>query len=219
MNTNEEGMRVERLTDKIYHLLFKQKQRLGQTFCRAQEHYEGPNLRGKVFTMEEFIDDYVNRKGKFNYFDYWDGFNIPSSSLKPLIEGRFNPLTKKETGLVDMFRSVPHPYYVIGTLDADKTGTLTHEIGHGLYFTIPDYKKDVADVLRHVTRRVRARIDTFLRKEGYHPAVWEDETHAYLLSASSCLTKAGIDREQLKPHSKALRAIFKEHYARERITA
>lgn len=62
---------------------------------------------------------------------------------------------------------------------------LNHEIGHGHFFTNPDFAEHVAKVWREVfTEQERATFRAFLEREGYDPALEEvmmNEAMAYLV--------------------------------------
>ena len=91
---------------KIYLVLFKTQYQLAATFMRFQEYYDSPQFKGKIFSVEEYMDWYANVNGKFSYFEDWPAFNIPSQTLKMFFAGWFNPLTNKEKKLLDVFRGI-----------------------------------------------------------------------------------------------------------------
>ena len=162
-----------RLAPGIFVLRFKSQYTLASTFLRFQEHYESSRFRGRIFSLEEFMDWYAGRFGAFTYYQDWSGFNVPSSALKPFYDGRFDPLSRKERRLLALFRKERKPFYVIGiTADQD----LQHEIAHALYFTQPEYRNAVRAAMRkYDTSAMAKRLATL----GYHRHVLADEVHAY----------------------------------------
>lgn len=73
-----------------------------------------------------------------------------------------------------------------GQVDAAmRAAILRHEIGHGHFFTLPDFAAHVRRVWREVfTEAERARFRAFLEREGYDPALEEvmmNEAMAYLI--------------------------------------
>lgn len=142
---------------------------LASTFLRFQEYYENPKFRGEIFSLEEFMDWYAMRFGNFTYCQDWDGFNIPSSVLKPFREGKFNPLSKKEEWLLGLLADMSEPFYVVG-IYGDKLDlrTLKHELVHGLYYTVPEYRKDVQKILR--PKKIHRLAEVF-KKMGYSESV------------------------------------------------
>jgi hypothetical protein len=83
----------------IHLLVFDNQYDLASTFLRFQEHYESPEFAGKVFTLDEYKNWYINhsprasKDGVFTYYEDWNGFNIPSKILKPFYGGKFSPLS------------------------------------------------------------------------------------------------------------------------------
>jgi len=178
-------MKIEKSTivDKIYLLQFEDNTELASTFLRFQEHYESPEFRGKFFSLDEYKKWYTEMKGGFTYYTDWSGFNIPSHILNPFLEGRFDPLSEREQIFLEHFKEMRHPFYIIGLsrdLDSEKAKTtLMHEKAHGLYYTKPDYKKMVDEVLGKYDLSL---IKDWLRSmSGYHESVLDDESHAYTL--------------------------------------
>jgi hypothetical protein len=181
------------LTDKIHLLTFKNQLELTSTFLRFQEHYESPEFKGKIFTLKEYKNWYTKTSpqgiltGKFTYYSDWTGFNIPSSTLKPFYDGKFDPLSPAEKEFLNIFKNEVGPFYIIGVhMDSKNLGPLLkHEIAHGLFATVLDYKKEVQMILtKYDTSAIRLEISS---KSGYHEDVLEDEIHAYCLSSGSKL--------------------------------
>ncbi len=178
-------MKIEKrsIAENIYLLRFENQTELASTFLRFQEHYESPEFRGKFFTLDEYKKWYTQARGDFTYYSDWSGFNIPSHILKPFLEGKFDPLTDKEKIFLEYFTDVPHPFYIIGLsgdTDTEKTKlTLDHETAHGMYYTKPEYRKKVDEVLKKYDL---SKIKEWLRSmSGYHESVLDDESHAYTL--------------------------------------
>lgn len=192
---------------KIYLVLFKTQYRLAATFMRFQEHYESPKFRGKVFSVEEYMDWYAEENGKFSYFEDWAGFNIPSKVLELFYNGWFDPLTNKEKALLDLFKKMRGRFYVIGTTEKSKdfAELLRHEFVHGLFYTVARYRRDVRDCLRSrdISDFRKALADI---KIGYHPSVFLDEINAYTLTTPDGL--AGVVKERVKEFKAVLREIF-----------
>lgn len=144
-----------KLADKIHLLTFDSQQNIASTFCRFQEHYESPNFREKIFSLEEFQKWYIQnspngrKTGDFTYYSDWNGFNIPSSTLQPFYDGRFNPLSDAEKRILDMFENETGVFYIIGihkgTEKIDQL--LRHETAHGLFYTNDDYRTQVLSLL------------------------------------------------------------------------
>ncbi len=198
-------MKLEQIIQKVWHVKLPKPQ-LGRTFLRFSEHYESEKFRGKTFSLEEFKEWYTEQRGKFDYYTYWDGFNMPSSVLKPFYAGKFDPLSREEKKLLDACENLEGKFYLIGT---DGTqGTLKHEIAHGLYYTRPSYRRDVRAALKNVDV---SEVEEFCKRENHHLSVWADETQAYIMANLMLLNKNGVKTEHLKPVAKSLRSIYNRH--------
>ena len=187
----------------IHHVSFPSQHLLAATFLRFQEHYESPKFAGKAFDWEEFMDWYAADRGAFTYLKDWTAFNIPSRMFAPFREGRFDPLTRKETWLLSLFEGVAEPFYVIGTCDSERDD-LAHEIVRGLFAVFPDYGAAVRQCLAgHPLPGIR----TALVNMGYGAHVLDDEVNAYLLTG---LAKelGGIERRAVHRAGLALHALF-----------
>lgn len=212
-------MKLEEIAENIFHLNFPNQLELTSTFLRFQEHFESPHFRGKVFSLEEFKSWYIKNSpkgketGKFTYYSDWLGFNIPSHILEPFYQGKFDPLSIKEKALLDLFEDRRgSKFYIIGTFGPSNY-VLKHEIAHGLFYTNPDYKKEVLNVLEDISQRDRKSLEEYLAaRGGYHPSVFVDEIHANVLSNIQRLRKRGINTEDLKPLSRRLNQVFRRYY-------
>jgi len=192
-----------KLADSIYVLRFRTQYELASTFLRVQEHYESSRFRNRRFTLEAYMDWYASTFGAFTYFQDWSGFNVPSTALDAFYAGEFDPLLVKEQRLLRMFEKTPRPFYLIGiSSDAE----LRHEKAHALFFTRPEYRREVLDAMAgHDLRSLRRRLESM----GYHRAVVTDEAHAYLIDP-----EGGDVPEALTPLRRTLRRIYAKHAAR-----
>ena len=193
------------IDDGIYVVRFASQYALASTFLRIQEHYESSHFRGRVFTLEDYMDWYAAQFGAFTYFQDWSGFNVPSTALEPFYAGRFDPLLRKEQQLLRLFRRVRPPFYVIGLYDDDD---LTHELAHALFFMRSDYRREVRAAMHRFNTAAIAR---HLASLGYHRRVLEDEVHAYLIAESDV---PGVSAARLKPLRRSLRSIYRAHAPR-----
>jgi len=206
-------VRVAEVAPNVFHLNFPTQYLVTSTFLRFQEHYESPKYRGKVFTLEEFMDWYAKEQGKngeFTYFTDWAGFNIPSRVLQKFYAGEFNPLTVKEKQLLAMFAGRKEPFYLIGTYGEDDAETLRHEIAHGLFATNPEYRREVLAVLKPLKLKP---VFGMLRDLGYHWRSWIDEAHAYIGDDHSGMTKRGIDAAPYADAQKKLLELYRKYSA------
>lgn len=180
-------MILKTITPNIFLIIFDNQVELASTFLRFQEHYESPEFKGKVFTLDEFKKWYTKTSpkgketGEFTYYTDWHGFNIPSYILKPFYQGKFDPLTNNEQRLLSLFRGRESRFYIIATCKHSKrvNSLVRHEIAHGLFYTNEEYKKQVLNILnKYDITEIKNVIKS---KSGYHDDVLDDESHAYIL--------------------------------------
>lgn len=188
----------------IFLLRFMSQYQLAATFLRVQEYYESPRFRGRIFSLEQYMDWYAERYGNFTYYQDWSGFNVPSIALQPFYDGKFDPLSEKEKRLLGLFRRVRGRFYVIGVYGRAER-SLTHELAHALFFTDPVYRKAVQRAMQAYDTRT---LEKQLSKAGYARYVIPDETQAYLVARSA---KLGTGLKQLEPLRRELRALFRKH--------
>ena len=173
-------IKKRKLTNRIYLLQFDTRKDMAETFLRFQEHYESPKFMGKKFTHDEFKKWYKKVKGK-EYFEDWDGFNLPAKALKPFREGKFNPLTRGEKKLLLLFKNVRRDFYIVA-FHGRGHHLLGHELAHALFYTNPRYKKKILAILeKYDLKHMKKEL---LSTEGYNKKVLNDEIQAYTVSLS-----------------------------------
>lgn len=216
-------MKLREIARDIFNISFPTQEELSRTFIRFQEHFESPEFRGRIFTLEEFKKWYIQNSekgretGEFTYYSDWNGFNIPSSILEPFYNGDFDPLSEREIALLNLFKGKKEKYYIIGTHIESKHGkdSLKHEIAHGLFFTNSDYRREVLEALQEIETGIKNPIYEFFRNSGgYHPDVWEDELHAYILFGLDKLeNKYQVNVSSLREFEKMFKEIFQRYFS------
>ena len=194
------------ITDQINLLAFDRQRKLASTFMRFQEHYESPEFRNTTFTRDDYKEWYRDETGSFTYFEDWNGFNIPSSTMKPFYEGDFDPLHDHEKTLLDHLQDEPTPFYLIGIhRERENPGRdLTHETAHGLFHTDDEYRDTVKQILSsYDTSTARNEL---LGTGGYHNAVITDEIHAY-----SIANPESLDATLPNSLQSELQTVFNKH--------
>lgn len=198
------------LSPKIIHLKFKRQRDLARFFVRFQEYFESPHFRGKIFSLAEFKAWYKKekKKTKFTYYIDWTGFNIPSWVLKPFYFGKFDPLTRQEKTLLDMMRKEKGKFYIIGTF---KDGDLRHEVAHALFYVNAAYRREAKKIIKTVDMKLFGK--EFVAMGGYHPSVWLDEAHAYLMEPDKKWFKKefGFSVSKFGKQRKKLLAVFNKY--------
>lgn len=214
-------MKIEEIVENVFNVNFDTQEELASTFLRFQEHFESPEFKGKVFTLEKFKEWYIANSpegkatGRFTYYEDWGGFNIPSPILKPFYEGLFNPVSENENKILDAFKDKKDKnFYIIGTF-GNQAYLLRHETAHGLFYTNKDYKREVLNELDKLDTKTRNKIDDILKEMGYHSDVLADESHAYLITPLKTLKKKGLD-EDVAPVNKSLNDILDKYFDSEK---
>jgi hypothetical protein len=205
-------VKVERLSEGIYHLKCKTTRELASALVRFQEHYENPNPKftSGPFTLTEFKTWYRRQKGgRFTYFSDWAGFNVPGHIIDVFRRGVFNPLTKAEKWLIQEIKPAPHQRYcVIGTSDQDGHEALDHELAHAFYALDTQYRRQVNKIIaaagEHVSGVFRWLVSM---KYGHHVLV--DETHAYLLCDLDTLRGHDVDISHLHETRERLLVLYR----------
>jgi len=188
-------------------------------FLRPQEYYESPyeNIRGKYFTLEEYMDTYAKDRGAFTYYTDWIGFNIPSDVFVNFVNLFHYTFTAKENLLVNGIRNlIPNlegNFYIIGVCKGKwNKETIEHETAHALWHLDPVYRDKMRTLLYNKVRLYlyeKAKIS--LESVGYDSKVINDELQAYLATASRKKILKLFGWSYGEKISTALRKYFKEY--------
>lgn len=183
---------IKQILPNIYAFIVKNDYDRAMLFCRYQEYYESPykELRNKFTSMEEFMKIYTikRKKNYFSYPDDWAGYNIPSNVLLKCYNEilNSNSYTQYDWIMREIIyfcekRSKGKPFYLIGVDDA-KSWVMKHEIAHGIYYTNPNYKESVNELISKIEIKDYNFIKKQLLKIGYvnDKKIIDDEINAYL---------------------------------------
>jgi len=196
----------------IYHLKFDSQYELSSTMVRVQEYYESefPEIKGNIFTLDQFMDAYASKNGEFSYFTDWSGFNISSNSFNGFCDVFKYQLRHKEVQLLNRVKSYvsenKEKWYMIATYgeDSEEKITINHEIAHALYYLNHDYSIEMINNLGRMNQKSYEILKQCLIEDGYNSDVLTDECQAYL--ATSTLTElkndykmVDITEEDVKP--------------------
>ncbi len=194
----------------IYIIESHSRQVLADTFMRFQEYYESPKFKGRVFSIDEFVQWYAGIYGSFTYAKDWYGFNIPSKVLDPFRKGDFNPLTPNEQKILEISKSEEKDFYIIGVTPSAEyfAETVRHEFVHGAFFSDQKYRNTVINCLK---QSKIFNIEKGLSKMGYDKDVFADEANAYLLVEPETITEYATKRDTEKLRAR-LSKIFKNHF-------
>ncbi len=175
-------MNLEHPAAGVLHFKADTQYDIASMFMRMQEFYESnlPGIRGKFFTIEQYMDAYANHFGNFTYTTDWSGFNVPGNVVDKFFTVFYKDLTHKEEALrkeILSNKSDGDRYYVIGTY---KYETVDHELAHAFYYLDPNYHDEMLSLVRSIPTKTKQLMTDVLIKSGYCREVVEDEIQAYL---------------------------------------
>jgi len=206
----------------IYHAKFNSQYDITSTLVRIQEFYESPfpNIKGQVFTLDQFMDEYSRDKGRFTYFTDWVGFNIPSHVIENFFELYKYQLRYKEQQLLNKinwlfdskYSTVDYRWYLIATYDEDKDNdiTLDHEIAHGLWYLNPIYRNEMLENIDNLPSKMIDTLSESLLEEGYDNIVLDDEAQAYLATSTIYELKNDYNTDVTEEDVKPFRETFEK---------
>src|SRR5271157_5489607 len=114
------NVKLIKIRPQVYHLIFKTRYEMCSTMMRLQEFYESPykNVKGKYFTLEEYMDTYAKDFGNFTYTEAWSGFNVPDVAIKNFFGLFKDNLLEKEKYLYNILINIcDSKYYLIVTCE------------------------------------------------------------------------------------------------------
>lgn len=186
--------KIKEVRPGIFHFNFKNTYDLCMYFLRYQEYYESPSpkFRGKQFEIFDFMRWYSLNSDKkiFTYPDDWNGFNLPGNIIKDVHDKMildrniydYEMITAwRECHAIAVFRGM-EKFYIIGTVGKD---ALDHEIAHGLFYLNSEYQKKMKSLVKALPADLKKEMNHNLKRLGYTPKVYVDETQAYLATGFS----------------------------------
>jgi hypothetical protein len=171
---------------KIFLLDLRNSYDLAMHFMRYQEYYESasPRFRDNTWFWVDFMKWYSKKHGKgvFTYARDWAGFNIPGDTIDKVWSQGIPDVNQYDKTMWEIAQQCKDKakgdFYLIGA--TGKTSVLKHEIAHGFFYTIPEYKQEMTQLNKKLTPAFRKQINVTLKKMGYTPKVYVDECQAYL---------------------------------------
>jgi hypothetical protein len=207
---------LEKIADKIYHVIIPDQYNMCMTFCRIQEFYESPfkEIRGKNFTLIELMDIYSRNLGTgcFTYTVDWGGFNIPSSAIdKCYKKNTIKDFNVYDTIITEIYNQIPDPEYYLIATDGVDLNALRHEIIHGHFYLNEKYRKEVISIIKQVSTKSYNDMKTCLLNIGYTENVVDDEINAYLTAGEGALWQGVKITKKLKGIAKKLQLLFEQY--------
>jgi hypothetical protein len=173
--------KVKKIRDRIYSVVVADDYDRAMLFLRAQEYYENPKFKGKIFDIWDFIKDYSINNSGFTYAKDWTGFNLPYSKASFLYE---NLPVHSYTKYDFIFNTILYNInckdsYIIG-VNKLKGEIFDHELAHALYYTDKDYKNQVDKLTANLENYNGYK--RMLIKMGYDSKFVYDEIQANMIS-------------------------------------
>jgi len=200
---------LTQITSKIFHIRFRHQYWLCRTLMRMQEYAEHPFFRGQVFTADQFYEWTTARDGSFSYYTQWAGFNIPSKVFEPFWNGDFDPLSLEEQAVLDLFRNIPHPFYLVGTYEGRQATrqVLRHELAHALFYLDLNYQSSISQIIQENEAGLSPMFE-MVQRLGYHPDCFLDEIQAYLVADTFSLKDYGVELDSFKHVALSVQSLF-----------
>jgi hypothetical protein len=180
-------MKLDKMTDGIYHIRGKDQYDITSIFLRIQEFYESPfrGIRGKHFTLEHYMDLYAKEYGNFTYCQDWVGFNVPGNVVRRFFKIFEEDLLDKEELLYQTIEEIVESkkrFYLIGTYQDG--AVVDHELAHAFYYLDSEYKKTMKRIILSLPEKIKDDMLKAITDKGYCKMVLEDELQAYCSTSS-----------------------------------
>jgi hypothetical protein len=177
---------IKEVRPNIFLFEFRNHYDMCMYFLRYQEFYESssPKFRNNIFEIFDFMKWYTFKygKGSFTYPNDWNGFNIPGDIIPHVWSLGIPDKNKYDLAMYNAWAEckdkVKDKFYIIGVVKGNKA--LDHEIAHGLFFLNKEYKKEMTKLVKALPNSLKKSINEVLKKLGYTPKVYIDETQAYM---------------------------------------
>jgi hypothetical protein len=211
------GFEVLKPFPNVLFFEFESHKEMLMTMFRIQEYYESPfdKIRNNYFTVEQFIDAYMEEDGELDYFAKWGGFNVPSHIVKDFFFNFRFDLTDREKILkkgIEENLSSKDSFYIIAALKGQAT-CMQHELAHALYYLDKDFKDKALELVLSMPPETRNQMHTVLGGMGYTPEVFDDEIQAYLSTSDKKYLKEQfkINSDDIKSTTDSLKKLLKKY--------
>ena len=181
-------------------------------FIRAQEFYESPCKRFKnnKFSIWDYARWYSRKTGCFSYPKDFVGFNLPLVVAKKCydVNDMETPYDLEMRDLVNELFVNGTKQYLIGA-ESFKGSTFDHELAHALYYTDIEYKNEMDDLTKELSKKSLGVFRKNLRRIGYNSSVVRDEIQAYMgTEINEKICKCVADKKELH---KKYRRVFRRY--------
>jgi hypothetical protein len=194
-------VQISKPFDGCILLKYKTVPDVARSFFRVTEYYDGKHYGGsnRSVSLVDFLDNWMDRAGRVDYFKFWDGFNIPDHAFKSWKRSA-GALSSAEQVMVDAVNRASkglNKYCVIG-VGGNDSATLKHEMFHARYYLDSAFKSQ-ADALIQAHKNdpaFKAITQTLIKKLDYVHHV-DEEAAAYLYTGSQMKLVFGVDAKHL----------------------
>lgn len=215
-------MKTTKISPTRILLEFPTKKELTLSMFRISEYFESDSdlIRGRKFTMDEFIDAYSDEDGElkklpggYTYFAFWDGYNVPKIEYNNFLKLYTNELSQRELVILDAVKDLPDNGYIIACEEGDDL-TLKHETSHGIFFENEEYRNQAIEIVKSIPGEVQESFIQDLVEMGYNQDVMVDEMHAYLVAydpeeQEECFPS--LKEEMIAEYRDKLQSLFTEY--------
>lgn len=111
-------------------------------------------------------------------------------------------------GLAKLLNTRDDRWYLIGCSDQSPSHVMDHEVCHGLFYTLDEYREKVLKQVGDMPSGARKKMTDWLAKRGYDESVFDDEINAYLSTGipKDCKGDEGLQAARCK-----LRRLFNKY--------
>ncbi|NBT57541.1 hypothetical protein EBT16_02040 [bacterium] len=192
--------KIKEIRPDIFAVLVKDDYERAMLFCRVQEFYESPgsSFRDKKFSIWDYYRWYSKEgSGSFSYPRDFVGFNLPLVVAKKCYEMNEleTPYDIEMKNIVDGLYKSGRRSYLIG-VDSLKNSTFRHELAHAFYYSNLEYKSEMDDLTRNLSKFNISRFKKNLKAMGYCPGVVKDEIQAYMSTEVNKRMTRGIKNKK-----------------------
>lgn len=203
-----DSISLYKVADRIYAVVIEDDYLRGMVFMRCQEFYESPSeeFQGKKFTWNRYMNWYKTDgpgagKEEFTYGADWAGFNLPSDSIEKCMSDIDDPSAYDDvmSAIIKAIRKdETNKFYLLGVEKLDISDTLNHEMAHGFWYTDPEYKSTMFNLIKSSDKELIKKLSDIIINYGYSESVLPDEIQAYL-STGLASKMQGFGLEEIMP--------------------
>jgi len=206
--------KIKEIYPNIIAVIIPDNYERAMMFFRAQEFYESPKkeFKNNKFSIWDYFQWYSKKWGEgcFSYPKDYVGYNLPLIVAKKCYEIN-EPETPYDREMIKVIESLfenGKKKYLVG-VDKLKNSTFNHELAHGLYYINIEYKNDMDNIIKNISKSNIKKFKKNLKELGYCSSVFKDEIQAYMATEINKKITIGITSKK-KLHL-LFRSIFKKY--------